>query len=459
MTSHQGTQDPRVAVLVYNDCANDSRVLKESATLGAAGYITRIVAVERREKGFMAGREALAAHLDLERVPEFAIERIVPALAPVWRNLIRQGEVADAAAVPPARPAPPSPLSAAGLKIRALRALRNVGERAYRTIALGTYWVNATRSALRFSPDVVHANDGNTLVPAMAVRALSRRRVGIVYDSHELWRHRNIRQDRLLAPLVERLSETLGVRQADAVITVSPSIARWLQETYSLAEAPSLVRNVPADGELPDPSTGVLRERAGLSPQHKVIAYGGRITTSRGIEETIAALPHLPRSVHFVLLGYGEPDALAGVRAEAEAHGVADRVHLVGAVAPDEVSRALADGDVAVVHVRPVCLSYRFALPNKLFESIRAGLPIAAADLPDMREVVEQLGVGEVFRGTSAEDLAAALTAILEDTEPYRERARRAAPTLTWELEAARMLELYGRVLEGREWSRGAEGA
>ena len=81
MTSHQGTQDPRVAVLVYNDCANDSRVLKESATLGAAGYITRIVAVERREKGFMAGREALAAHLDLERVPEFAIERIVPALA------------------------------------------------------------------------------------------------------------------------------------------------------------------------------------------------------------------------------------------------------------------------------------------------------------------------------------------------------------------------------------------
>ena len=28
-----------------------------------------------------------------------------------------------------------------------------------------------------------------------------------------------------------------------------------------------------------------------------------------------------------------------------------------------------------------------------------------------------------------------------------RERARRAAPTLTWELEAARMLELYDRVL------------
>lgn len=449
MTSHRAPQDPRVAVLVYNDCANDSRVLKESATLESAGYVTRIVAVERREKGYMAGRTALAGNLDLERVPEFAIERIVPALAPVWRNLIRQGRIASDASAPSERPAAPAPWRPAGLRTTALRGLRNVGERAYRTIALGTYWVNATRSALRFSPDVVHANDGNTLVPAMAIRALSRRRVGIVYDSHELWRHRNIRPDRLLAPLVERISEQVGIRVADGVITVSPSIAHWLQQEYSLPETPSLVRNVPAQGELPDPSTGVLRERAGLSSEDRVIAYGGRITTSRGIEETIAALPHLPASVHFVLLGYGEPDALANVREEAAAHGVADRVHLVGAVAPDEVSRALADGDVAVVHVVPVCLSYRFALPNKLFESIRAGLPIAAADLPDMREVVEQLGVGEVFRGTSAEDLAAALISILDDPEPYCARAREAAPALTWELEATRMLEMYDRILDG----------
>jgi glycosyltransferase involved in cell wall biosynthesis len=76
-----------------------------------------------------------------------------------------------------------------------------------------------------------------------------------------------------------------------------------------------------------------------------------------------------------------------------------------------------------------------------------------------MREVVERLGVGEVFRGTSAEDLAAALISILEDPEPYRERARQAAPTLTWELEAARMLELYDRVLEGPGLAAGAEGA
>ena len=178
--------------------------------------------------------------------------------------------------------------------------------------------------------------------------------------------------------------------------------------------------------------------------------YGGRITTARGIEETIAALPHLDEDVHFVLLGYGEAAALEEVTEQAHAHGVAHRVHLIGAVAPDEVSRALADGDVAVVHVRPICLSYRYALPNKLFESIRAGLPIAAADLPDMKAVVEELGVGEVFRGSSSRDLADALRAILRRPGRYQAATRAAASHLTWEHETDQMLEMYRGVLRAQ---------
>lgn len=449
MTSSPTGSAARIAVLVYNDCANDSRVLKESGSLRDEGYEVRIIAVERRELGRMAEVIPLREGLQLERVPEFTSERLLPQLAPLWRGLISHGTGAgddtDAKGGIDHRARPRPRLDRA--RLQGLRLLRGMGERAFRTLALGTYWVNATRAGLRLSPDAVHANDANTLVPAMAIRALSRRPVGIIYDSHELWRHRNVRSDRLLAPLVEAIVESIGIRQADGVITVSPSIAHWLRTTYNLDQMPTLVRNVPlADGP-PDRATGVLRERAGLSATDKVIAYGGRITTARGIEETIAALPHLSADVHFVLLGYGEAAALAEVEELAAEHGVSERVHLVGAVAPDEVAHALADGDVAVVHVRPICLSYRYALPNKLFESIRAGLPIAAADLPDMRAVVEQLEVGEVFQGSSTEDLAHALREILEAPERYRRAARAAAPTLTWEQEIRGMRAMYRRVL------------
>src|SRR5699024_1064261 len=214
-----------------NDAANDSRVLKESASLRDEGYQVRIIAVERRELGRAAQTTELREGLCLQRVPEFTIERILPALAPLWRHLIRHEAVAEPAAGPPApgplRPGAPlastrarvlrglrnvggrahrtlargpprgtapragprrAPAPAAGppapgplrpgaplasTRARVLRGLRNVGERAYRTLALGTYWVNAARAGHDFAPDVVHANDANTLVPALAIRALS----------------------------------------------------------------------------------------------------------------------------------------------------------------------------------------------------------------------------------------------------------------------------------------------
>ena len=139
MTSNPGVRDPRIAVLVYNDAANDSRVLKESASLRDEGYQVRIIAVERRELGRAAQTTALREGLCLQRVPEFTIERVLPALAPLWRNLIRQ-EAVDA---PPAHPPAPGPrrpgAPLASTRARMLRGLRNVGERAYRTLALGTY--------------------------------------------------------------------------------------------------------------------------------------------------------------------------------------------------------------------------------------------------------------------------------------------------------------------------------
>ena len=476
-----GGRAPRVAMLVYNDAHNDARVLKEAAALRQAGATVRVFAVARAASGYPEGEATAGDGVDVLRSREFSLAQVAPALAGLRDRLTggdRAAAVAGGAAeegstattglaemadrrdgadgagtggadgagpAPAAAPRGSAGLSALTQRTHALGA--DAAMRAYKTVALTTYWLRAARAALAWHPDVVHANDGNTLAPALWI--VDRCDARLVYDSHELWLHRNVRGDRPLAPHVEAAIEARGIARADAVITVSPSIVDWLTDHYHLDTPPTLVRNVPAAGPAPDRSRGRLRELAGLGPGTRVIAYGGRITTSRGIEETIAALPHLAEDVHLVMLGYGEPDYLATVWACAAEHGVTHRVHQVGPVAPHEVADALSDADVSVVHVRPTCLSYRYALPNMLFESIRGGLPVAAADLPDIRAVVEGLGVGEVFQGEDPADLAATIGRVLADAGRYRAAALAACPGLTWENEVGHLIGAYRTALMG----------
>nr|WP_306270682.1 glycosyltransferase [Ornithinimicrobium sp. HY1793] len=457
-------------MLVYNDAHADARVLKTAASLRSAGAEVRIFAVARARSGYAEGPDLVGDAIPVHRAPEFELVRYAPWAVNLARRVLgRQATLqpgtatataattatvpatAPATAPAPTRPEPvvqiPTLPAQPSVRDRLLVAANDVWLRTFRTASLGLYWAVAAREALAWRPDVVHANDGNTLAPACWIAARSGARV--VYDAHELWRHRNVRPDRPIAPLVEGLIESAAIRRADGVITVSPSIVTWLQDMYDLPEAPTLVRNIPsAAGGPVDPSHGRLRELAGLDKDDQVVAYGGRITTSRGIEETLEALALLPDAVHFVLLGYGEPDYLAVLHRQIATLGLQDRVHFVGKVAPAEVATALADADLSVVYVRPVCLSYRFSLPNKLFESIHGGLPIAAADLPDTAALVREHHVGEIFDAQSPQDMADTISTILADPGHYREAARRAATQLTWEHEETELLRLYARVLQ-----------
>ncbi|WP_153394619.1 glycosyltransferase, partial [Ornithinicoccus halotolerans] len=344
---------------------------------------------------------------------------------------------------------PPAGAATSGLPARVRAVAADVWMRLYQAARLGWFWAGVVAEARRWRPDVVHANDANTLAPALLLQRLAGS--AVVYDSHELWLRRNIRQDRWLAPLVEAVTEHVGVRRAAGVITVSPSIASWLRRRYRLAEEPVLVRNIPRyDGHPPPPEGGRLRELAGLGAQHKVVAYTGGITTGRGLEETLEALTLLPGDVQLVLLGYGDPAYIARFEARAAELGLAERVHLVGKVPSAQVPATLADADAAVVFVRPVCLSYRYSLPNKLFESIHAGLPVVAADLPDTAAVVREHGVGEVFDAATPAELAEAIADVLARPEAFRAAARAAAARLTWQQEARRLVGLYDRVLRRR---------
>lgn len=300
-----------------------------------------------------------------------------------------------------------------GLLLHEARGLFRLARLAATTIAL-------VRAAGRLDrPDVVHANDLDTLPAGMIVA----RRAGarLVYDAHELYASFEADPPRFYHAVMLALERTLA-RRADAVATVSEPIADELMRTLRLPRRPSAVLNCPPRSVAPEPAPHV----AGSALR---AIYQGSLGHGRHLADLLDALAVSPQVELTLLVPGVDP---AAVVAEAARLGLAGRVHVPEPVAPDAVVAALAAHDVGLVIDRPGTRNVALALPNKLFDYLMAGLAVAVPDLPGMAPLVREEGVGVAYIAGSSDCLGRALAELAADRAELaamRRRAREAATT------------------------------
>ncbi|MGM1076803.1 glycosyltransferase family 4 protein [Streptomyces sp. H28] len=312
-------------------------------------------------------------------------------------------------------------------------------------------------------PDLIHANDFRMLgVGARAaLRARARGRdVKLVWDAHEFLPGIKPWSPHPRWHVAQCAHESEYARFADAVVTVSDTLAGMLQERHGLAERPAVVLNAP-DGEISPEQAAEpvpdLRELCGIGDGVPLAVYSGSAAPQRGLDIMVESLPRVPE-VHtaFVVLNT-ESDYMKTLRARAAELGVSDRLHILPYVPHYQVARFLSTADVGVIpiHHWP---NHEIALITKFFEYSHARLPLVVSDVKTMGAMVQQTGQGEVFRAEDLEDYARALKSVLGDAERYR--AAYDAPglldTWTWEAQAERLDEVYSQVLSGSGSRSGA---
>jgi len=327
--------------------------------------------------------------------------------------------------------------------------------------------VQMTWDGVQFKPQIVHANDVDCLPIGFAVARLSRAK--LVYDAHELW------SDPIAARHVPRWFSRLGAwvekvlaRRADSVITVCDSIAQHMSEKMSIP-VPIVVRNVPWKSRARHflHAPGPLYKLLGLNVDVPVILQLGMIGVGRGIETLIAAMQFVKPPATAVIMGADdstyaagkEPTYLQHVQELARSFGLEGRVYFLPPVPAEQIPSYAADAAVGVALIEGTCLSYQYALPNKLFEYIQAGLPVVTSDLPEMAALVKRYGLGQTFPAGNPELLARTLNDVLHDPKKlrgYREHAFIAAKELNWNSEQMRLLQLYREleVADGRTPSK-----
>lgn len=392
---------PRIAMIVWNECRNDARVLKEAQTLQSAGYQVTVFA--RHTPGVTYRNEVL---------PE-GIRIVRGGHTPLWRS--------SSPAIGPA----------SGRRSVPLRRI------------LSRLWAHAgmlLRIALHRA-EVVHAHDVNTLVTAWLAARLSGAK--LVYDAHEISTSRE-GYDRF-RPWVARIERTLMPR-AQATITTTDRRAAFFARAYAITR-PLVLQNRPR--LTVRPNTQRIRNELGLQQPWPIILYQGGLQQGRGLERLLRVCTKLPEA-YCVLIGGGR--LTQPLKQLSEELGLAGRVHFIPTVALADLPSYTASADIAVQPIENTCLNHFTTDSNKLFEYVIAGLPVVATNFPEIRAVVRAHAIGLLVPADRELPLHDALKQLIDDPLLRRtlaDNSRKAAEHLNWEQQETKLVELYERLLAG----------
>ncbi len=264
----------------------------------------------------------------------------------------------------------------------------------------------------------------------------------VVYDIRDLYSAEwdSARQSHARRRAIAQEAET--VRRADVRLTVCDGLARLVAQRYAMP-LPHVIRS--CRNPVTAPTTGRhLRTALDLDDHTPLLVHTGHSERGRALDALVQIVQALP-DVHLALVGL-EKD-MPPLRTAAAGRGVAARVHLLPPVPAPEVPAFICSADAAVIYLQPVSLNMRYALPNKFFEAVAAGLPLAISDGEEFRPLVRQYQFGVLFDPADVDAAIAAVREVLHGRQRYREAAKIASDGLSWKRESAAYLGVYRDLL------------
>lgn len=284
--------------------------------------------------------------------------------------------------------------------------------------------------SLRHDADIYHCHEPDALTIGLLHKLRGKQ---VVYDVHEHWPSElphDIGAPQTLAPFIDPVERWLA-RRADAVIAVSESVgARF--------DRPVILPNYP------DPATTLLPPPATLD-LHAFSCIAAKLHTFHGVPEALAAVDRLRAR--------GWEDArltLIGNRAVSVPAGAP--VTCTGYIPQAQVPAALQTAGVGLVLLQPEYENIRIGLPNKLFASMAAGVPVIASALPEIQRVVENARCGLLVPPGDVDGIVDAAIWLADHPNAARAMGSNGQAAIRdryhWSAVEGRLIRLYGEVAE-----------
>ncbi|NOQ27484.1 MAG: glycosyltransferase [Bacteroidales bacterium] len=283
--------------------------------------------------------------------------------------------------------------------------------------------------------NVIIANDLDTLLGSYIASFF--KSVELVYDSHEYFTEVPELVNRKIPRKVWTLIEKTILPRIKYSYTVCESIAQIYNDLYGINM--KVVRNVPyyINRAIPEKE---------YKNDSKLILYQGALNVGRGLEHIIDAMQFLDDAKLQII---GDGDITEQLKERIIKKGLSDKVELTGKIPFEELLAYTFKADLGIALEENIGLNYYYALPNKLFDYIQAGIPVLVSPFPEMQKIVNKYDIGTIYEHKTPELLAKKIMEIFNLEIPYnkwKENTALAAKDLCWENEEKILIQIYSQL-------------
>jgi glycosyltransferase involved in cell wall biosynthesis len=255
--------------------------------------------------------------------------------------------------------------------------------------------------------DVLWANDLDTLLPNFIISRL--KNIKLVYDSHEYFTLSVYKK--ASRKIWEKLENFLFPKLKN-VITVSDSIKKIYQEKYKVPV--TVIRNVPYK-IIHNANT----EKIVLQSDKKILIMQGiGLNENRGCEEAVLTMQFLPDDFNLYFIGGGT--VLGKLKKIVQDLHLSSKITFIDILSYTQMMKYTKECFLGLIFEKiDVTDHHRFALPNKFFDYINAGIPILSSKATEIKLLIEKYNIGDFIDNFEPTEIAAKIMAIEKNNEVY----------------------------------------
>jgi glycosyltransferase involved in cell wall biosynthesis len=284
---------------------------------------------------------------------------------------------------------------------------------------------------------IIHCHD-LWVLPSASFAALLKN-CSLVYDAHEYYGGLNIFNNRPVRKNIWMILEWISIPLVDALVTVSEPLGEFYRKRYPKLHRVEIIKNVPKYEKLE------RSEKFRSSVFTHTIIFHGHFKPGRGLEKLVKAMVNLP-GVRLILVGGGElKNTLHALVNDLQLKNI----EFVDYINQNQLISHAAKADMGIVMFEPTSQNYSYALPNKFFEYIMAGLPVLTSNIETLKYYIDKYELGRTVDPGNVKEISNIINIMLSDNsnlQKWKSNCLQLARECNWENESKILENLYNEI-------------